>query len=107
MTTEEFVFCIGQAKTVGWLANHQEQVTILGLKVQDLNIGVVPRLYFIKFATAIGSDVNDYRTRSLSPTVGCQRADFDSCAQLCEFLNEKVGVHGEMDTDSDGWFGIN
>jgi hypothetical protein len=98
VAAKELVFRFGQARACGGLSDHQQQMTILRLKVEDLHVGVLGRLDVKVFSSAVGADVDHDRTLSLSPAVRDQRANFGSDAELREFGLDALSVHNWKDT---------
>ena len=104
VSAKAFVFRIGQTGTVGGLADHQEQMAIFGLKIKDVDIGIVRSLNVKKRASPVGSDVDHDRTVGLPPAVLDQRADLGPSSELLEFGLDEVCVLEDKNTENPVWF---
>ena len=99
---KELVLDVGSVRAFSGLANHQEQVTVLRLNVENLYIGIIVSLNVEELSTTVLADVDHDGTGSSLPAILHQRADFGPCAELLEFSLEEVCVHVVMDTLSGG-----
>ena len=86
---KELVLDVGSVRAFSGLANHQEQVTVLRLNVENLYIGIIVSLNVEELSTTVLADVDHDGTGSSLPSVLYQRTDFRPCAELLELgLNE-------------------
>ena len=98
VTTKELVLPVGQATAFCGLPDHEQQVAVFRLKVENKNVGIVVRLDVEELPSSIVGDVNDDRTSGGAPAVSCERAQLNSSAEFLEFGLNEVCVHAVMDT---------
>jgi hypothetical protein len=84
VAAEQLVIYVREASTLGGLSNHQQQMAVLWLNIDNLDISLGVRLDIEELTVTVMANVDPQWSRRLLPAVLDQRSNFCPSTQLIE-----------------------